>query len=181
MAAGILLAAGSAGAKPTTKAQLPVQARAAFVKLMRGTDVIPSKGWVSFTSLGQVGNSKAMKFAFSSGNKSGVGYALRYKQQWVFTTQPVTSKDLSRVTRAMVGYLKENFFPDQDVTPGQIAKYCKAVRPQRTIWQGETSDPQGLVSSFPMVFCLSNPTGTDHGFFVGYDPASHATQAYDFN
>jgi hypothetical protein len=179
LAVCILLSAAPAGAKPAATSLLPDVAKASFVSQMRGTGVIPAGGWVKFTALPS--SKQPIKFDFKAGAKSGTGYATLYKGTWVFTAQPVTKKDLTTVTKAMVSYLKENFFPNNDETPAQIAKYCRMVRPERTFWTGEMSDPYNLVGSYPMVFCMRNPTGTDHGFFVGYNPKTKATEAYDFN
>ena len=177
---GSLFLAGAAWAKPAAQGPLPNAAKAAFVKMMRGTQVIPDKGWVSFTSDKQ--GRGPIHFTFTAGNKSGSGYATLFDKQWVFTTQRVTRQDLRNVTQAMVTYLKDSgFFEGWDETPQQIAKHCQLVRPKRTIWTGETSDPQNLVDSFPMVFSCTNPTGSDHGFFVGYNPKTKTASAYDFN
>jgi hypothetical protein len=174
-----LFLAGAAYAKPTAKDPLPTVAKATFVSLMRGSDVIPDKGWVKFTSV-KKGNGP-IQFTFKAGSKSGSGFATLFNKKWVFTTQKVTQKDLKNVTKAMVSHLKEYFFEGSDETPQQIAKYCKLVRPQRTFWTGETSDPYNLVDSYPLVFSCTNPTGTDHGFYVGYNPKTKAVEAYDFN
>jgi len=174
-----LFLAGVVDAKPAAKDPLPTVAKATFVKMMRGSDVIPNKGWVTFTSTKQ--GKGPIQFTFKAGSKSGSGYAMQYKKHWVFTTKPVTSKDLTTITKAMVSHLKEYFFEGWDASPKQIAKYCKLVRPERSFWNGETSDPYNLVGSYPLVFSCTNPTGSDHGFYVGYNPKTKATEAYDFN
>jgi hypothetical protein len=179
LAACIFLCSAPAGAKPTAKGPLPDVAKASFVSMLRGTGVIPDKGWVKFTTAAS--SKLPIKFDFKAGAKTGSGYATLYKGKWVFSTQQVTQKDLTTVTKAMVSYLKENFFPNNDETPAQIAKLCKMVRPERTFWKGETTDPYNLVGSYPMVFCMLNPTGSDHGFYVGYNPKTHTTEPYDFN
>jgi hypothetical protein len=176
--ASLFLAGSTADAKPATD-PMPTVAKAAFVKLMRGTEVIPDKGWVTFKSV-KKGNGP-VQFTFKSGSKAGSGFATLYKKQWVFSTQKVTAKDLNTVTKAMVSHLKEYFFEGWDESPKQIAKYCKLVRPERTFWTGEMSDPYSLVNNYPMVFACTNPTGSDHGFYVGYNPKTKATEAYDFN
>jgi hypothetical protein len=179
LALSTVLLAAPAAAKPTTQGVLPDVAKRTFVSLMRGTGVIPDKGWVSFKT--SAGTAKQVKFDFKAGTKSGSAYATKYKGRWVFTPEAVGPKDLTAVTKSMVSYLKENFWQGGDATASQIAKYCKLVKPQRTFFKGESGDPDGLSSSYPMVFCFVNPTGSDHGFYTGYNPKTRATESYYFN
>ncbi|MFC1707213.1 hypothetical protein ACFL59_10445 [Planctomycetota bacterium] len=81
----------------------------------------------------------------------------------------VSEKDARRIVEAAVKSIS------------QIAGMRESIQPERAFFPGEDSDPHGYTSDYPLVLHMSNPTGSDHGFFTGVNPATSEFDSYSFN
>ena len=67
----------------------------------------------------------------------------------------------------------------QGIAKGKIMMMRKLIRPVRALWAGER-DPHELADEMPLVFVMSNPTGSERTFYCGYDPITEQVRAYDY-
>lgn len=80
-------------------------------------------------------------------------------------------------------FFDSDFAPDMQqwgATRAEIAAARAACVPSRALLVGE-SDPNDLVSSYPLVFQIDNQSGSDHGIYAGVNPASGDVEVYAFN
>ncbi len=95
----------------------------------------------------------------------------------------LTKANLDTATKAFQKYFDEERAPDLR-SNGTSAAEVRAMRadfkPHYVFFPGQ-SDPNDLVSSYPLVFSFKNPTGSDHGCYVGLNPTNGDTEAYTFN
>lgn len=126
---------------------------------------------------------KGFSFHYAMGNVSGEAFAVKYGAGFVITPVKVTTEDLDKATRAFKAYFNESFVPDMremGSSSSEIAAARRALVPRYALLPGG-SDPEGLTSSYPLVFNFPNESGSDHGFYLGFNPANGENEAYAFN
>jgi hypothetical protein len=122
-------------------------------------------------------------FDWERGDASGTAYALNHEGSWVLSPKPVSSADLKAAEEIFKSYFDEywvsDLVSDYDYEPQEVEDMRDSLSVSRVHFTDD--DPIGLYDSYPLVFSISNPTGSDHGFYVGYDPATGDGDAGDFN
>ncbi len=127
--------------------------------------------------------SKGFSFEFSAGAVTGKAYAVRYGAGWVLSPMPLTRKNLDDATAAMRAWFDAEFAPDlaaADASPVEIADARAKLLPRYAFFPG-AADPDDLVTAYPVVLSFDNQSGSDHGLYLGLDPATGAHEAYAFN
>jgi len=170
-------------AQTTGAAQLPIDARDAFVSELRDHGIVGERAAVKIE--GVKGDAAGgFEFKWSAGAKKGDGFVLALKDGGHFTAPAkVAKKDLDAATAAFRKHFDESWaaqLKDDGATPAEVRKMRAEIVPSRLLFPGE-SDPNDLASTYPLVFVMNNPTGSDHGFYVGLDPRTGDSEAYDFN
>ncbi len=125
---------------------------------------------------------KGFSFEFSAGAVTGKAHALRYGAGWVLSPMPLTKKNLDDATAAMRAWFDTDFAPDMATysSPAEVAAARTKLLPRYAFFPG-ASDPNNLVAAYPVVLSFDNQTGSDHGLFLGLDPATGDHEAYAFN
>lgn len=164
----------------TGTAQLPLDVRDAFVGLVR--DQAMGDGQVKLSNVkGSV--SSGFSFTWKVDGQAHEAHATRYLGEWVFSPVKITKANLDAATKAFQKYFDDDWAPelrDNGSTPAEVRAMRADFKPQYVFFPGQ-SDPNDLVSSYPLVFSFSNPTGSDHGCYVGLNPTNGDTEAYTFN
>lgn len=122
-------------------------------------------------------------FKVESNVFSGDAFAREVDGRFVVAGQPFSAADYAKVKSAATGYFDTGFKPDMvqwGASAQEIADARKAFVPERGFLAGE-SDPHDHVSSYPLVFQIANESGSDHGVYAGFDPASGDVDVYAFN
>lgn len=126
---------------------------------------------------------KGFTFEFSAGAVKGKAHALRYADQWVLSPVALTKKNLDDATAAMRTWFDTDFVPDMQAwgaSAAEIRDARAALKPTYAYFPG-SSDPNDLVTTYPVVLSFKNESGSDHGLFLGLDPATGSHEAYAFN
>ncbi|MBI2377986.1 MAG: hypothetical protein HYV07_28545 [Deltaproteobacteria bacterium] len=165
----------------TGEKQLPEKISSAFKQTMVDTGLAPSKAAVSITNTKKT--SSNYQFDFEIGGKTGRAYAIKYADGYVMSPLKLTKSTLDAATHAMRNAFDEEF---QDMTAelsaSERAAMRRAIVPERALFPGEESDPYNYSDEYPLVLSMANPTGSDHGFYVGIDPKKPSgASAYTFN
>jgi len=168
----------------TGGAILPVEGKAAFDTFMADHLLAPA-GALNVSS---VSGNATEGFAFTwtaSDGTTGKARGFPVDGAWFFTDKEVSRADLNKATAHFLAYFDAEIAPelknDWGMSAQEIADIRKAVKPSRTYFTGEDGDPHDLVSSYPLVFTFENPTGSDHGYFLGFNPQTDENEAYTFN
>jgi hypothetical protein len=163
---------------------LPLEAERAFEQMVNDYE-LATPGDVTVSN---VSGSNAQGFTFTwkaVDGTTGQARALLVEGNWFFTDKPITRVDLDRAQVHFLAYFDAEIAPelenDWGLDPAEIANIRKEVRPRRAYFDGEMSDPHGLTSTFPFVISFENPTGSDHGYFLGFNPTTDETEAYTYN
>ncbi|MBI5494006.1 MAG: hypothetical protein HY904_03205 [Deltaproteobacteria bacterium] len=160
--------------------QLPTAATDAFKQMMK--DQALASGNVTLKEV--TGSARdGYAFSYTAGGKTREAHALKAGDEWFFSPQKVTKEDLQTVTRAFQKYFDEEWAPelrDNGSTAAEVRRMRTEFTPQRTMFPGE-SDPSNYAADWPLVFSLNNPTGSDHGCYVAFNPADKTTECYTFN
>jgi hypothetical protein len=163
---------------------LPLEAERAFGQMVNDYE-LATPGAVTVSN---VTGTNAEGFAFTwkaLDGTTGQARALLFEGQWFFTDKPITRPELERAQAHFLAYFDAEITPelinDWGMDPAEVADLRKEVRPRRAYFDGESSDPNGLTSSYPLVLSFTNPTGSDHGYFLGFNPTTDETEAYTFN
>ncbi len=122
-------------------------------------------------------------FTWSTANGGGTAYARLDGASWIFAPQAFTSGDVTKVKALAKTYFDASFKVDMEqwgASAAEIAAARAAFVPERALFAGE-QDPHGLVDSYPLVFQISNESGSDHGVYMGFDTATGANETYSFN
>lgn len=123
-------------------------------------------------------------FDWQAGSRSGTAYAIRHQGDFVLSPRELTSTELQKATDIAKRYFDEHWAPELrdafDVSDAEIAEMRRGIRPTGVLFDGQ-EDPVGLGDSYPVVVAMENTTGSDHGFWVGFDPATGDGEAATFN
>lgn len=160
---------------------LPTAARAALLGMLGDYDLAGAPVTISDVAADDPG---AFTFRFEGADgRSGTGFALSYNGEWFFAPTRVERADLDKVTSGMQAWFDAGFAGDMrdwGASEREIDEARAALAPSRMLFPGE-SDPYGYTSLYAMTFQLENETGSDHGIYAGYDPATGAVDGYAFN
>lgn len=161
---------------------LPADVKSALKTLLAEADVIdPASRFMTEAVKGDA--TKGFSFEFSAGTVKGKAHALRYGDQWVLSPAPVTKKNLDDATSAMRAWFETDFVPDMQswgASAAEIRDARAGLKPTYAYFPG-ASDPHDLVTTYPVVLSFKNESGSDHGLFLGLDPATGDHEAYAFN
>lgn len=161
---------------------LPTDVKRALNVLLVDAGVI-APGAAFHTNAVKGDANKGFSFEFSADAVTGKAHALRYGGSWVLSPTPLTKKHLDDATAAMRAWFDAEFAPDlaaADATPAEIAQARAKLLPRYAFFPG-ASDPNDLVTTYPVVLSFDNQTGSDHGLYLGLDPATGDHEAYAFN
>lgn len=163
--------------------KLPAAARDAFVRFLREHEIVGGSTPVKIE--GAHGDPRSgYEFTYTAGRTKGTGFAMERGGGWFFAPKPVTPAQLDKVTAAYAKYFDKQFGPELRVNGLDAAK-IRAMRdrvvPEYAFFPGAESDPYDYTKTYPLVFSLRNPIGSDHGFYAGFDPATGKVDCYDFN
>ncbi|MFH1811919.1 MAG: hypothetical protein ABIJ09_24485 [Pseudomonadota bacterium] len=120
---------------------------------------------------------------FVAGANSGTAYLMAYEGNWIPSPVKLEKKDLDAAKAAMQSYFDENWVPElkDDHSDAEIKEMRDALLPESVFFPFQDSDPYNFSVDYPVCFQMNNPTGSDHGFYVGLKPATGEAEAYDFN
>jgi hypothetical protein len=166
----------------TGQTQLPPDARKAFVDHMEGVLYGADDQRVELRNVR--GNAReGFTVDFTAGAHSGTAHLLPYQGTWIPSPVKLDKKDLDAAVAAMQSYFDENWVPElgDDHSAAEIQKMRAALLPQSVFFPFQDSDPNNFSVDYPVCFSMNNPTGSDHGFYVGLNPATGEAEAYDFN
>jgi len=161
---------------------LPADVKSALKTLLVDAGVV-APGATFRTEAVKGDAAKGFSFEFSAGTVKGKAHALRYADSWVLSPVPLSKKNLDDASTAMRAWFDTDFAPDlasMGATAAELRAARAALVPTYAFFPG-SSDPDGLVTTFPVVLSFDNQTGSDHGLYLGLDPATGATEAYSFN
>ncbi|MEW5850680.1 MAG: hypothetical protein AB2A00_17975 [Myxococcota bacterium] len=164
----------------TGNAQLPITARDAFKTMVSDYDL--AQGSVDISDV-KGSERSGFEFTWKAGGEEHTAFAVKFQGEWVFSPVKVTKEQLEKAMTAFQQYFDENWAPeilDGGATRAEVRAMRADLRPTRVFFPGE-SDPQDLVSSYPLVFQINNAVGSDHGCYVGLNPDTGETEAYTFN
>jgi hypothetical protein len=122
-------------------------------------------------------------FDWSGEGNTGTAWMKKIDGEWFIGPAPLSASTLHQATLGMRAYFDTEFadFMSQwPASPHEIQAARDGIEPIRVLFAGE-EDPTGLSQQFPLVFLMRNATGSDHGFFVGYDPATGESRGEAFN
>ena len=105
-------------------------------------------------------------------------------KQFVVAGKPFSAADFAKVATAATRYFDTDFAPDMrqwGASTAEIADARAKFVPFRGFLPGESGDPHDYVSTYPLVFQIDNESGSDHGVYAGFDPASGDVDIYAFN
>jgi hypothetical protein len=122
-------------------------------------------------------------FKVESNVFAGDAFAREVDGRFIVAGKPFSAADYAKVKAEALRYFDTGFKPDMEqwgATREEIADARTAFLPERGLLAGE-SDPQDHVSTYPLVFQIANETGSDHGVYAGFDPASGVVDMYAFN
>jgi hypothetical protein len=161
---------------------LPADVKSELKGLLTDAGVIASSA--RFTTEAVKGDAtKGFSFEFSAGAVKGKAHALRYGDQWVLSPVPLSKKHLDDATAAMRAGFDTDFAPDMQswgASAAEIRDARAALKPTYAFFPG-SSDPHDLVTTYPVVLSFVNDSGSDHGLYLGLDPATGDHEAYAFN
>jgi hypothetical protein len=160
---------------------LPADVKASLKTLLVDAGVIAPNA--SFRTDAVKGDAtKGFSFEFTAGAVTGKAHALRYANSWVLSPVPLTKKNLDNATAAMRAWFDTDFAPDMATyaSAAEVKSAREQLLPRYAFFPG-SSDPQDLVTTYPVVLSFDNQSGSDHGLYLGLDPATGDHEAYAFN
>jgi hypothetical protein len=164
----------------TGQTQLPLDVKRDFTAMVKDQGLTSGTATISNVK----GNERTgFEFNWRADGETKKAFAFSYNGNWVFSPEKLTKANLDTATKAFQKYFDENWaqdLRDNGSSAAEVREMRTNFFPTRVMFPGE-SDPQDLVSSYPMVFSLNNPTGSDHGCYVGLNPRTNETEAYTFN
>jgi hypothetical protein len=114
---------------------------------------------------------------------SGAVFVKQVGGRFVVAPAPFDDAVYAKVKSEARRYFDEQFAVDMrawGATRSEISAARQAFVPVRALLPGE-SDPWDYVSSHPLVFVIDNESGSDHGVYAAFDPASGDVDIYAFN
>lgn len=172
----------------TGKTQLPKAIERAFAELVRWGDIVTPDADAALSQI-ELKNvkgdaQKGFSFDYAIGDVVGTIHATNYEHEWILAPIELSKNDLDQATSAMREYFDaywaDELISDYDETPESVADMRDSIIPESFIWPGNT-DPIGISDGFPVALAFHNPTGSDHGFYAGFNPATGDSDAGDFN
>lgn len=166
----------------TGQTQLPPEAKQTFVDHMKNALYGADDQNVSLSNVR--GNARdGFTVDFVAGTNSGTAYLMPYEGNWIPSPVKLSTKDLDAAKAAMQSYFDENWVPElkDDHSDAEIKAMRDALLPESVFFPFQESDPYNFSVDYPVCFSMNNPTGSDHGFYVGLRPATGEAEAYDFN
>lgn len=159
---------------PTLKASFEELVRWGGIEGVRDASVVGVRG----------SEDTGFVFDWQAGSRSGTAYAIRHQGELVLSPVEVTSAELQKATEIAKRYFDEYWAPDLkdnfDASDAEIAEMRRGIRATGVLFDGQ-EDPVGLSDTYPIVVSMENTTGSDHGFWVGFDPATGEGEAATFN
>jgi hypothetical protein len=122
-------------------------------------------------------------FDWQAGSRTGTAYAIRHQGEHVLSPVDLTSAELQKATDIAKRYFDEHWAPelkDNGASDAEVAEMRRGIRATGVLFDGQ-EDPVGLGDSYPVVVSMENTTGSDHGFWVGFNPATGEGEAATFN
>lgn len=162
---------------------LPPPVKEAFDEMVRWGGITGVDTTVNVVG---VRGSEATGFVFDwqAGARSGTAYAIRHQGELVLSPVDLTSAELQKATDVAKRYFDEQWAPELrdafGVSDAEIAEMRRGIKPTGVLFDGQ-EDPVDLGGSHPVVVAMKNTTGSDHGFWVGFDPATGQGEAATFN
>jgi hypothetical protein len=159
---------------------LPAAMRSALTEALATVDVDPAAR-VDIRNVRTVDGGRA--FEVSSNNFNGSLFAREVDGTVFVASKPFDANTVRVAARAALADFDANWRPEMEANGNSAAEIADARaswQPIRIFLDGD-SDPTGLTADFPIVFSIRNDTGSDHGVYVGVDPASGETMATNFN
>ena len=166
----------------TGQTQLPHEAQHAMVDHMKNVLYGAADQRVELSNVR--GNARdGFSVDYVAGANSGTAYLMPYGGSWIPSPVKLSTRDLDAAKAAMQSYFDENWVPElkDDHTDAEIQKMRDALLPQSVFFPFQDADPYNFSVDYPVCFSMNNPTGSDHGFYVGLKPATGEVEAYDFN
>ncbi len=156
-------------AELTGSPQLPRGALASFDQLLADYGALEVDGPATFTNVS--GNDKdGYTFDWAAGNKSGKAHAIPYEGNWLVAEKAIPKAVMDAAVTAMRDHFDAYFAPDllqSGETRAALGSMRDAITIASVMWSGE-EDPVGAYQS-DYAFTMENPTGSDHGFYVGVE------------
>lgn len=167
---------------PPAAATVPADAAEHIAEQLYLADVIEQPDGFETSNVRELPDG-SVQFDWTGEGGSGAAWMKKIDGDWFIGPEPMTSSTLYQATLGMRAYF-DTVFADQmsqwPASPHEIQAARDLIEPVRVLFDGE-EDPTGLSDDFPLVFLMKNPTGSDHGFFVGYDPATGDRRGEAFN
>lgn len=164
-------------------ATLPTDVKAAFSEQLKWADLTSRDSVTIKNVTGNTTSGYQFKWQDADG-KTGDGFAVKHDGDWFMADRKISKANLNKATDLFLEYFDAEIAPEMKNDWGSSAAEIKsardAVRPTRAYFSGE-SDPHDLVSSYPFVLTFENATGSDHGYFLGFNPGTGESEAYAFN
>ncbi len=167
----------------TGETQLPHGAKEAFVDLML------SPYWRDEPEV-KIANIKGnerdgFELDYEVGAHKGKAFITGYEGSWISSPVKLEKKDLDLAVETMQSYFDEHWaaelLDDYDTPADEIASMRASLLPEHVFFPHMDSDPYNYSEDYELCFGMNNPTGSDHGFYVGLDRATGNADAYDFN
>ncbi len=166
----------------TGQTQLPQVVEKAFADLVE-YDELGVTGPISLSNV--QGNATAgFSFDYKVGDTSGQAFAAKFDGAWILSPIKLTAADVDAATNAMRNYFDSYWVTDLrsdwGLSDAEIDDMRAAITVDGFVWPANP-DPIGIADSYPVALSFNNPTGSDHGFWAGYNPATGDSDAGDFN
>lgn len=171
--------------------QLPIPAANEFKGIVDGNFWNQDKA-VGITNVSSYATN-AYEFDYTiEGEDGGKAYALKYEGSWLLAPRRLTPEIVDQAVEAMRAYfdeyvagdIRDNYFYDYD-TPAameaEIVSMRASIGAGNAYFPFEGTDPYDMVNDYPYLFGMSNPTGSDEGYFAGVNPETGGSDAYTFN
>ncbi len=163
---------------------LPSALRRELVETLDAYAIVGGDGEITLTKVR--GNERdGYAVDFSRGTQGGTAYATRFGEAWVLSPKPIDAATLELAQKVALEYFDSEWAPelrnDWGLGEREVSAMRERVVPTRVMFGGEDTDPHGLIDTHPLVLQFSNPTESDHGFYVAVDPESRTGEAYTFN
>jgi len=168
----------------TGQTQLPHSAEASFKELMGDHLWGADNQEVTISSV--EGNEReGYSFDYKAGDNQGKAHIYSYGGEWVSSPVPLEKRDLDRAVETVQShfdeYLAAELRDDWGLPPEEVASIREGFSPRHVYFPWFSSDPYDFSRDFQICFAMTNPTGSDYGFFVGMDLDGPRAEAYDFN
>lgn len=166
----------------TGNKQLPLELKDRFVENLVDHEVVESASDIKISNV-KGDKETGFSFDYTIGDEKRTGYAVPYQGDLFLSPVKLDSATLDAAVEAMKTAMgDEDFFDGWEMSDDEISATLDAIVPDRAKFPGEYSDPYNYTDDYPVVLVMSNDTGSDHGFFVGIDPANpNDASGYTFN